>query len=469
MKCQWCVGALIALVGLVSPVCGQGRSEDPEALRQQIQALQEKLSGLERTGLEKRRVTQLGAARVREEEPQLVTRVYDLSDLFSLALPYPAIRTSDFTSKAIPTALFPAVADQSSATGASGAAAMGGMGWSWVAWVADISALKEARPRPSRASPRPPRPPLGRRAAWPRRGLPWMNSSTPSPARSLRTIGTPWAGRDRSPRWGTALIISTTERNHEQIAKLLDTLRQHWKTLRTISVEAHWLWLTEAQLAGLVGAESKTPAKADAARAFGLVDDKAWAATLEELQRKPDDRPLGYHAVLTCYNGQTVHCLSGGQSPIVIGLTPVVGGDGGGVGYQPEVSTVHQGAALQITPISSTSGRFVTLDVHSRVVRAEAARPAKGATQGVAVEGPAAVSAAVDRPMLMCQQLETTLRVPVDRRMLVGGMTYEIQPDLGEPNLYLFVKIAVQELRDDQPQAKADAKPPQPPATPLKR
>jgi hypothetical protein len=270
---------------------------------------------------------------------------------------------------------------------------------------------------------------------------------------------------------GNALIISTTERNHEQIAKLLDTLRQRWKTLRTISVEAHWLWLTEAQLAGLVGAESKTPAKADQARAYGLVDDKAWATTLEDLQRKPDDRPLGYHAVLTCYNGQTVHCLSGGQSPIVIGLTPVVGGagEGGGVGYQPEVSTVHQGAALQITPISSTSGQFVTLDIHSRVVRAETPRPAKGAPQGVAAEGPAAVSAAVDRPLLMCQQLETTLRVPVDRRMLVGGMTYEIQPDPGEPNLYLFVKTAVQELRDDQPQAKADAKPPQPPAPPLKR
>jgi hypothetical protein len=63
----------------------------------------------------------------------------------------------------------------------------------------------------------------------------------------------------------------------------------------------------------------------------------------------------------------------------------------------------------------------------------------------------------------MSHQLETTLRTPADRRILVGGMTFEIQPNADEPNLYLFVKAVVQELRDDQPPAKAEGKPPQMP------
>jgi hypothetical protein len=46
--------------------------------------------------------------------------------------------------------------------------------------------------------------------------------------------------------------------------------------------------------------------------------------------------------------------------------------------------------------------------------------------------------------------------------MLVGGMTFEAQPKAGEPNLYLFIKAIVQELRDDQPAAKPEAKPAEP-------
>jgi hypothetical protein len=51
----------------------------------------------------------------------------------------------------------------------------------------------------------------------------------------------------------------------------------------------------------------------------------------------------------------------------------------------------------------------------------------------------------------MVHRFSTTLRVPVDRTMLVGGMTYQSVPKPGEPNLYLFVRTSVQELRDDVP------------------
>lgn len=256
---------------------------------------------------------------------------------------------------------------------------------------------------------------------------------------------------------GTSLLVSTTEQNHEQIGALFDVLRERWRSLRTISVEAHWLWLSEAQLAALLDDSGKAAEKAGDPKAFGLVDEKEWQRLLEELQRPADSQRAGYRAVLTCYNGQTVHCVSGGQSPVVTGMIPVVDGAGGSsefaVGYQPQVSTIHEGAALQITPMATTGGKIVTLDVHSRLVRREKAPPAKGPT--MLLTGPQAVVAALDRPQLVCHLLETTVRIPVGRRMLVGGMTYEIQPDPGDPNLHLFVKVALQELRDDQPADKA--------------
>ena len=43
--------------------------------------------------------------------------------------------------------------------------------------------------------------------------------------------------------------------------------------------------------------------------------------------------------------------------------------------------------------------------------------------------------------------------------MLVGGMTFEGQPALGQPGLYLFVKASVQELRDDATERSTSAEP----------
>jgi hypothetical protein len=53
-----------------------------------------------------------------------------------------------------------------------------------------------------------------------------------------------------------------------------------------------------------------------------------------------------------------------------------------------------------------------------------------------------AIAAAVDRPQIHHYRLETTLRVPAGRRVLVGGLTYG-EPSADETNLYLFVKATV--------------------------
>ena len=221
-------------------------------------------------------------------------------------------------------------------------------------------------------------------------------------------------------------------------------------------MQAHWLWLTDGQLAALLAPDA--PAKPGEPRPFGLVNQSAWDAHMKEL-RKPDaDQPAGYQAVLTCYNGQTVHSVSGGQRQFIVGMTPVVGGGTAdspeaGVGYEPQVATLQEGAALQVTPMTTTGGKFVVLDVHSRVVRLCDRAPGEARREGPESGGPGEWPA-IDRPVVANGHLETTLRVPVDRRMLVGGMTFLAQPTRspnGEMGLYLFVKLAVQELRDDLP------------------
>jgi len=233
-------------------------------------------------------------------------------------------------------------------------------------------------------------------------------------------------------------------------------------TLRTVAVQADWLWLTEPQLSGLLVADAKS--NGGQPRAFGLVDSDAWAAHVNELRQEDRELPVGYQAVVTCYNGQTVHTVAGEQRRFIVGMIPVIGEGSTAIGYQPVTATLQEGAALQVTPMTTTAGKYVVLDVHSRVVLVgdEPANPKDktGPQFGMPMVSPAqGIAAAIDCPLVSNSHLETTLRVPVDRRVLVGGMTFQARPKKGEPGLYLFVKLGVQELRDDLPEAKAVGKP----------
>ena len=222
----------------------------------------------------------------------------------------------------------------------------------------------------------------------------------------------------------------------------MNLFRERWGSLRTVSVIADWVWLTEPQLNALLARD---------AEAFGLVAEDRWQQ-FRDAPRDPDARS-GYSATITCQNGQTVHTLAGGQTLAVTNLTPVVGGTQKAVGYQPSISLIQEGAALQVTPISNRSGKFVTLDVHSRVtlLKDVERRPQQGKSELDAVV------AAIDRPQVLTQRLSTTLRLPVGKVMLVGGMTFEGQPTAQDPNLYLFVNVALQELRDDLEEPKPAA------------
>jgi hypothetical protein len=425
-------------------------------IRDQMRVLQEKLRLLEdsdTSSITRQRTTQLGHTPLREEEPEIVVRVYDLSDLLALVASYPAMVASDLGP--FDTPLFPSSEPSLGGTGAMGMGGMGGMGGGFFQVGADGTKPRpHARSQEPKSSPEP-------------KVYPQFAPSKPAPGginggrislddliNAITSIIEPtqWdqvGGQCSIVPLGNTLLISANSRMHEQITKLFDVFRQRWGTLRTVSVQAHWLWLSDPQVASLLEDKQAKPGDRPA---FGLVNDAAWESLVKELRQAAEKQPAGYQAVFTCYNGQTVHAVSGAQRRVVTGMVPVVG-EAGQVGYQPEVTTLQEGAAIQLTPMVTTGGKLVVLDVHSRVVLLRD----KPGRVGVDLEAPAGgksvvrdLAAVIDRPQVSLQHLETTLRVPVDRRMLVGGMTFEAQPKAGEPALYLFIKPKVQELRDDQ-------------------
>ena len=480
---------LVLTCGLVwflgSPGWAQPSGGQVQQMRQQLQSLQEQLSALESGQPERPRVTQLGSTRapVEEKEPELIVRIYDLSDLFTVAPPYPAYRSGDLRGPGpfFAEPFFP-VRDGSEPKG-GGAMGMGGMGGGMGGMGGGMYSVPAPAPGPQ---------------SRPRDILPQMfaGGSVQSPRTSMDDLidaitstiePTQWdqvGGPAAIARLGTALLISATSRMHEQIETLLDSFRKRWGTLRTVSIEADWLWLTKPQLTGLLAAWKPKPG---VPTAFGLVDETAWQKLGEPPAKDAAPPRAGYHAVITCYNGQVAHVISGGQSLAVVGMIPVIGstgplplpsppaGEKGKFGiqvpvsadsfvqsdYHPQMAILQDGAVLQVMPIASISGKYVAVDVHSRVAQVTPAPPAAGAggPGGAAYSPLHDLVTAIDRPRLAVQHLETTLRIPADHRMLVGGMTFQRQPELGSANLYLFLRVTVQELRDEVAQRDTQAQP----------
>jgi len=434
------------LVGLL-PACGlfcfeasaQSRQAQMDELQQQIDALTAQLQTLQIGGDDK--VTQLGGTRRQAVDKEvMLVRIYDVSDLFAVAPAYPAQHQSDLPGGR--GVFFPSVnsAHQSSTTTGFG----GGGGFFR---VTEASKILE------------PAVEVLHQLGAPNSGVAAARSSMDDLIEAIQTTIDPasWdqvGGPGAIANVGNSLIISASPSTHKQIDELISLFRRRWGTLRTVTVRAHWLWLGESQLEQLLAAPQQVEGEL---KVYGAVDPQAWRQYLETLE--PDDRPIGYRAAITCYNGQTVHVVAGRQQQVVTNVSPKVlmaeqgpkGTARRAIGYSPHFTLVQEGPALQITPLTNTSGRFVVLDVHSCVAELGESRkhPAEGkaekAGEQAATTAAAEVVRAIDGRPLARHRLSTTLRVPADRTMLVGGMSFGNQGS----QLYLFVQASVQELRDD--------------------
>ena len=113
-----CALVLVAAFGvLVSFRAAAAQVESPQAreIRLHLEALQHRLADLTRNDPGGRNVTEIGSSRGRslqDDQPRLVVRIYDLSDLFSIAPRYAAHEPTDL--QAIGRAIFPDAARSAS-------------------------------------------------------------------------------------------------------------------------------------------------------------------------------------------------------------------------------------------------------------------------------------------------------------------------------------------------------------------
>ena len=209
---------------------------------------------------------------------------------------------------------------------------------------------------------------------------------------------------------GTRLVVSQTEANHKQIENLLNGIRDEGGGAYMVRVNAYWVQLTPDDLRAIAGKST----------------DAAAAATLKEV---PDalltDAKLYSSGQTLGFNGQTVHVASGRANTIVTGIEPIVAQQA--VGYKLETATVQSGVALQVTPQVLREGKMISLDLHSIVTELDDGAPLPD-PRVLGQDGPTTkpIEQAIgNRSRVASQEFSTTARVPVGKKVLIGGMTFD--------------------------------------------
>ena len=223
---------------------------------------------------------------------------------------------------------------------------------------------------------------------------------------------------------GGALAIRQTPAVQAKVQEFLQELQRESGTLRPLTIRAQWLWLNHDQLNQLRGGgEAKNAGAAHA------VDRAALAALPADTRR--------YAGEITCFNGQTVHIVSGELETVIQGAIPVVGG-GAEVGYQPLLLRPHLGAFLQVTPSILIGGENVLLDLQSSVTRWD--KPGEPAVLNSTASDKPVVQ--IDRPKISSQEFATSLRTSLDTPVVVGGMTFpNSEADTQSGQMVLVVEV----------------------------
>lgn len=490
------------VVSLSASLPSSSPAQDRNAeIRQQIETLQRQLEAAEQQATAKRNVTQIGASRAKKQSTGMIVRIYELNDLFAVAPPYAAqigsdlgshrYRMFDSTEGLMGQAGMAGYGGGGIGGNAFGSGGMGGGGFGGGGGVFSVGARSAATTIASAVAGQAGNPST-------------IKTAQDELVNVIKTTISPdlWTGEGKISKMGNAFIISADDETHTQIEAMLNLFRERWGTLRTVSVRAWWVSLPAAELRTLLD-DATEKATADGPPVFGLVSDAGWKRIMQAWEQPAANagRRLSYQATLTAYNGQTVSTQSGVQGLAVSGMETVMGenSDGqrkGDPGYNPTTSVVQEGLAFQVTPIANVSGRTVLLDIHSRLTlpyqEPKPAAPARPAAAEVPAADPkpaaeprpgrfggedrpafggaaniesrmltrttaADVARTIDARRLLVHRLSTTARVPADRPYLVGGMSLASN-ESDSQNLYLFVKVTVQELRNDREGIeKADA------------
>jgi hypothetical protein len=231
---------------------------------------------------------------------------------------------------------------------------------------------------------------------------------------------------------GGALVVKQTAENHERIGAFLKELRNSLGNRRTVSIDARWLLLGSDELEALIDSKESTSTPLIANR--DQIKQRMGATS-------------SLRAITHCFSGQKVYVVSGSKQNVVSGYIPVVGelqldevetpvvqrdgrvrattvqmrmggGNGTQVGYQPIVERPNLGVLLELRPtLVGNDDKWAIVDLKSTLSFSDAnvALPPDVDPQGLAPQ--------VDRLKIDTSELATTLRLPLGKPVIIGGLT----------------------------------------------
>ncbi|MCX5656082.1 MAG: hypothetical protein NTY65_15705 [Planctomycetota bacterium] len=211
-------------------------------------------------------------------------------------------------------------------------------------------------------------------------------------------------GRAKIIRVGALLVVTQTAENQKKIAELLEQFRAQ---RQMVAIEARWVLLDDAQVAQLVpeGAKRTVPLE---------IPPAVLAAA---------DAKVIYRGQITCFDRQRVHLVTGKAQVYVADATPVVAESA--VGWDAQINSILMGAMVEIVPALSPDGKAVTLDLQSHV--SEAGGENRKATLNSAIGGKDqngnTAKAEIELPEFLLQTFSTSIRMPLGKPVLIGGMT----------------------------------------------
>jgi len=209
-------------------------------------------------------------------------------------------------------------------------------------------------------------------------------------------------GRGRVTNVGALIVVTQTAANQAKIAELLDQFRAGRPL---VTIEARWVLVDDGQVAALVGqAGAKRPTPVEVA-----------PAALQQAGAK-----VIYRGQITCLDRQRVHLATGLGQAYGADAEPVVAERT--VGWDLQINSTFQGALLQVTACLTPDGKSATVDLESHISETGQMRRTTLHASGADAKGEGA-KAEIDLPDYLFHTFRTTLRVPVDKPILVGGIT----------------------------------------------
>ncbi|HVT87293.1 MAG TPA: hypothetical protein VHD56_00420 [Tepidisphaeraceae bacterium] len=227
--------------------------------------------------------------------------------------------------------------------------------------------------------------------------------------------------------FGTVLVIAQTHANHQAIGKLLASLSNNQAVGAMLNVRVLWVDMDLRSTA----AANRPPG-----------EDK-WSELIEVPDGLLDNNHVIWSGQTTCFNGQTVHVASGRETNYVSDVTPIVGTQAAAL--DPTMAQARNGVQLQVTPQLVPSGDSAVLDLHSIVTQSStpAAIPVPTTNRSLAL---AQDIPSIERVVTSAQELHTTVRLPLHKKLLIGGMTMS-SLDAGGQNRPIYLVVEVNAVR----------------------